>query len=702
MKNFFLTGATALVLGGYLAGCTHDDYDYSSIVESKKQAYQEVFVDTYGSIDPNQNWGFTNLDVDGNLTRAENANGNEWADIKNSTGYGGWLVPDILTDGQKLRVKAYFQANPYLTYEDPHLHNFFVQQVYKGGTDVGAKSSETVVAANGSVYNSNNMNLLTVGQSAVHINNFNYGDCSIYGNVLDNGSDILAGKTSYHADKIMLMVDIDDTSCFGYHETGSSNELNTPTGQHNDRAALVAASVIDAWAIAHRDSLVNAGCFGENVVDKWNRSFLGFDLAIKEGDQIWSGETQKFTEGMNMGYDGLYYSDSNTVLFTIDENYKRHMPNGMEDVMKDANNNPLKLLEANTNFYSGDLVKLDDSDLRKDFDGKVLVNMVKVNEMISHGYYPVSGSAFKDWVKPTHSYDGYYSDWIVTLTEGKRVDNPDETTVPVDQGETSEDKITIVTTKENYETTELIEQGRVFCEDLGHISSNDLDFNDVVFDAYIYRITPSTHIVIKEDNVIVKDSTEQGTPTYRSEIVLLAAGGTLQLSLAGVEVHNALGGHSIATVINTVGTGDNAYGNPTATNDPVVLGTNFNYTSIVSIPIRVLYGNSETLELTAAQGWAPHKILVPVGTKWCKERVNIADAYTKFREYVGSSQKFWEGPKDETKLYSHPKDTYTERSMAPVTVLVSIEGPTTTYRNKGTSTTTGGYQGEEVLSRQLR
>lgn len=240
----------------------------------------------------------------------------------------------------------------------------------------------------------------------------------------------------------------------------------------------------------------------------------------------------------------------------------------------------------------------------------------------------------------------------------------------------------------------------MFCEDLGQISSNDLDFNDVVFDAYVYKITPITHLVVTEDGVEVTNTTTEGEPTYKTEIVLLAAGGTLQLSLAGVEVHNKLGGNPTSTIINTAGTGDNAYGNVSATSDPMVLGTDFNYSSIVSIPIRVLYGNGETLELTAAQGWAPHKILVPVGTKWCKERVNIADAYTNFRSYVGSSKKFWEGTIDDSKLYKHPKDNYSPRSTEAETTRTGTEGPTTTYRNTGTQSTTGGYQGEEVLSRE--
>ena len=58
MKTQLLRGAIALVLGGCIASCSHDEVDYSTYVDSKLKAYQEVFVDAYGKIDPNQNWGF--------------------------------------------------------------------------------------------------------------------------------------------------------------------------------------------------------------------------------------------------------------------------------------------------------------------------------------------------------------------------------------------------------------------------------------------------------------------------------------------------------------------------------------------------------------------------------------------------------------------------------------------------------------------
>jgi hypothetical protein len=163
-----------------------------------------------------------------------------------------------------------------------------------------------------------------------------------------------------------------------------------------------------------------------------------------------------------------------------------------------------------------------------------------------------------------------------------------------------------------------------------------------------------------------------------------------------------LGGNSSSTIINTIDDATNAYGNNWVVNDPVVLGTDFTYESIIEIPIRVQYSNGTTLELDATTGWAPHKILTPIGTKWAKERVKIDAAYTKFLDYVEYSEDCWNSDFEESNLYIHPKDNYGPLSMDPVTTLKSTEGPVITYRDKGTSTTSGGYQGEPVLSRRLR
>jgi hypothetical protein len=207
------------------------------------------------------------------MRRGNSANGNMWADIKGKDGVGGWLVPDPLTDSQKERVKAYFQHNPGGEYVNPGWENFFIQQVYTGGIDpLEGGSPEVITAADGSKYTSASMNELAVGKNHVDCGDFEKADASVYENVLDNGSDIDAGKTSYHPDQIELMVDIDDMSCFSYKGIGGY--------WHDDKAVLVDANVIDEWA--EKQNPVP----GAKVVDKWNRSFMGFDHELKDKQYI--------------------------------------------------------------------------------------------------------------------------------------------------------------------------------------------------------------------------------------------------------------------------------------------------------------------------------------------------------------------------------------------------------------------------------
>ncbi len=624
MKKYMITGMAALAMGCTFTACTHDTgFDENAIRSQVIDTYEKAFVNAFGQPAAEQDWGFgvrSYKNMTGTRTRSNpgetypatheyvnggaNANANHWADP--SDYFGGWLVPDPLTENQKLRVQMYFQANPYLDYKDPHFRHFFVQQVYKGATDPGENSTEVVTAANGSTYTSVNMNQLTVGQSEMHINNFNAGTCSTNGTVLKNGFTV--NNAQYQSDQIMLMVNIDDTSCFGYHDTGSSNESDDKPN-HNDRMALVSAATIDAWADAHNSP-------GDPVVDKWNRSFMGFDLALKEGDKIFTDEIQTYTSGLNMGYDGVYFGDDNIVRWVeVDPthaadathpygNYDKTTPAGFENVMKDAEGNPLKILSAKTNFYSGDLKKIDDSFLRKDNNG-VLLNMKKVNEeLISQGYYPVSGSAFKDWVKPMPSYDNYYSDWIVTLTEAQRI--PQETVVV-----NSSADIRVIA--EDLSITDVDDEGRA--------AKSDLDFNDVVFD--VEWISGG------------------------AKITLQAAGGTLPLVVGVVpnpnneaswtdyEVHGRFG-VAVNTIVNT--------NHRLSISKPTVTFTlNGDFGEDASkIPVYVRKGG-QWYELTAAKGQPASKIGVAPSFQWVPERMGISEKYPNFSSWVqnGSPLVWW-------------------------------------------------------------
>ena len=279
MKKYLMTGMAAVALCGAFTSCSREsDFGAQTPQQSIQETYETAFKTRFGEPAPEQNWGFgPSVAASRAMTRAIDPtqeqraypNGNQWATQ--------WLVPDTLTDGQKLRVQKYFQYNQYPGgTTDPDLVNFFVQQVYDGHDDPLTNYDQTMVndtlkysteqylAANGSTWiqSGENMDKLTAGSDNIHIYNFNNGNAGVYANVLDNGEDLNTG--SHHPDKIMLMLNT-KTDCFGYWNSNASYG-------HNDRYRLVSAAVIDAWAEQYGNGV------GEAVTDRWNRDFIGFDF----------------------------------------------------------------------------------------------------------------------------------------------------------------------------------------------------------------------------------------------------------------------------------------------------------------------------------------------------------------------------------------------------------------------------------------
>ena len=743
MKKYLMTGIAALTLAGIFTSCSHDMDLYSGGDTSKKiiENYENAFVQTFGQPAPTQDWGFGSATVAGTrgMTRANegatypatheykdangymiagaNMNHNEWADP--SKEFGGWVVPDALTEGQKLRVQKYFQANTNLTYEDPHFRHFFVQQVYTGGTnppETGNK--EATKAADGSVHAGSTLNQLTVGQACSHINDFNEGTCSS-SNVLENGSTVNNG--TYHNDQITLMVNVYDTSCFGYHETGGSNVKGVIN--HNDKMALVSAAVIDAWAASN-------GNPGEAVVDKWNRSFMGFDYELlPESDIVmdsyamlsqvpninnlqyaWDGTnlipikqktadttageqldlTSTFTNSWNgtmstnatggitfvsnggaiqagyFGYENvnkwpnfskfvIEFEEATPVATTVQVGNTYDIPVGTTKYELDITNisasgaqlnvpanNTIKIskiyLESggqqnndnalyyetdyllgednkiifyspNTNQYGGTIKNLSEDDMKTTQDGKTCLNLVKFKQLADDGYHPIS-TDLKKWVKWQAACDGYYSDWIVTLTEAKRIGDSDE----------------------GGGAKPITETRRIIAEDLTlNDYGKDFDFNDVVFDVNW------THIEGNDDK-----------NTQSVSIKIYAAGGELTMyvggtaeSLDGVktvndlfQISNPKKTISKTEMINTIKGHRNDYEPATYDLDNSWWsGTKIGEVA-KSIHIRVIK-SGEVIELSADQGKAASKIAVGTDYVWCDEREDIDTKFGgKFSQFV--------------------------------------------------------------------
>lgn len=617
MKRYLISGALTLITGLFLTSCHDKDMEYSFGASQKTQAYDQAFKETFGTPAAGHNWGFAIVEDDNTsaattraFTRGHNKESNQWASQ-------GWIIPDPLTPEQKDKVRRYFQQNPNPRGISVNYTDFFVQQVYKGGSNLtGSQTQESYYYGNGDyVCGSSNMDKLTAGTMEDHINDFNYGDRGEI-NVQNNN------KSGEHNDAITLMVN-SQTNCFGFHNSRDSK-------QYNDQYVIIPGNAIDEW--------------DPSAPSVTGMFFVGFDF-----------------EANKNAYD--------------------------------TNGN----LSANSNMY---LVT-----------ETTAANGVAIPNKNDGKRYHIGGA------------DGYYSDWIVRITKGVKVDNSTVSTTT----QVTED----IPRGSTYRITKwkVKDQGRVFCEDLGGnytTDREDFDFNDIVFDAVVWSKqefiweeqavqdtdadgnplweqeevavfseagTPVYNFGDGETTTIPEGKTEseianaivttwadkldsngnripvykkdsngdfvyesvelteyRGNEEYYAEIVLLATGATIGASVAGEEVHNAFGvGHT--TMVNTVGGSSTAFGSY-VDKTPVYLGElkRIESPSLDAIPITVLWNTGidgatklRTFNTAAGSAFAgaPQKFQVPIGTSWAQERIRIDKAYPGFLTYVTNPNYDW-------------------------------------------------------------
>ena len=210
--------------------------------------------------------------------------------------------------------------------------------------------------------------------------------------------------------------------------------------------------------------------------------------------------------------------------------------------------------------------------------------------------------------------DGRYNDRVVKI-------------VPAGEQPDDEEWEQIVTREE------IMDAGRVFCEDLGASNRSDIDYNDIVFDA----------VIVHETKTLVTEYNE--TPLsdkYYAKVCLLAAGGTIPATVGGHEIHN-LFECSTNVMINTTKDRAKVNGAVVGEHAPVIIDRIDDVKTIDGIKIFALY-NDKLIEVTNnGKNLAAYKICVPIGTRWAKERVNIGIAYKSFAEYCNKDPniEFW-------------------------------------------------------------
>ena len=201
-----MTGVAALAICAAFTSCSKSDELYDQgvvdgqIKESVNEQYAAAFEKAFGKVGPNVDWGFgSGAGTRGLSDKTAGADKNRglWAATDDNYNL---LVPTPLTSDQRLRVRAYFQAHPNLSWQAPTMTNYFVQQVYKGNpTTKGAYSDEEYPQGNGNtVKSSDHMNKLTVGTSNEHVLDFNNGDNPNNAkDVKDNGTKRLSLRPDY-------------------------------------------------------------------------------------------------------------------------------------------------------------------------------------------------------------------------------------------------------------------------------------------------------------------------------------------------------------------------------------------------------------------------------------------------------------------------------------------------------------------------
>lgn len=258
-----------------------------------------------------------------------------------------------------------------------------------------------------------------------------------------------------------------------------------------------------------------------------------------------------------------------------------------------------------------------------------------------------------------------YTDWIIRLVPGTEDTH----------GEGGKDNTWDDISDDWKEVTN--QSGRVFCEDLGQATREDLDYNDVVFDVRVWehthtvqpmksRTTWTTTNGVKDAGSETTSAAQtngkaQVTVKYYAEIEVLAAGGTIPLQVAGKEVHS-LFNVGVTTMVNTRDGNSTAFGSYVATknNDHyyiydeekdipidkkgtkkhVYLKKDIEKASDVSVIVN--YSGNQVAELTSHAGKAPHKLFVPTGTIWTSERKPLDLAYPSFGSYVnGTHSQPW-------------------------------------------------------------
>ena len=205
-----------------------------------------------------------------------------------------------------------------------------------------------------------------------------------------------------------------------------------------------------------------------------------------------------------------------------------------------------------------------------------------------------------------------------------------------------------------YKKKTVLEHKWVFCEDLGSSSSNrDYDYNDLVFDAKVIE----EHKVLRDPDGNESTYTDDPSSIYYTEVTPLAAGGelTIKFNALSTNAHEMFNPAVASNVLVNTCRFDQeislSHVEGRAGTTGVIPFNTYNEAIDLSNIVVMVRSSQAAYELSAYKGKAPHKICVPVGTRWAYERTDIKDAYKGFEDYVAGGNEPWATTGVEDNLY---------------------------------------------------
>ena len=608
-----------------------------AVIEKKNADFTQSFTNRYGTIDSNNDWGFGNIGKA--ATRAAVANrANAYSPIYTFAvdATDDKFIADVPSGVKKYTEVAGQNQTGYGTgtsYLDPS----WTQEVNIWGSWDGSKTSGGILYIKGDndftnrkFYVAPNTEIYLTEGAVLRLN-------------AQNASDLQGGCNFYIAKDAEIITENELVLNNGLHMYNHGT-INAGKLQVNRTSVLYNTSIITTGELSTENDnseIINDGTItatrlhtaGSSHFVNNNTVSISGNTDVDSNDNTWVNNGQYTTNNFtyqatsgdvinnckltvnNKFFIGLGDSEGNFKLdgSIITKDFELHGPANIRmtsnSVIKVSNEAKMAITKPNYGIYgpaSGDYAVL---------EAKNIVWESKNNFCVSYfgNLYVVADSHFE------HSYlDG---DSDAAKANGGVGNCPtyyfDPATVKMYVNGTDKPDYTIAESECNpgFEgNKKKIEYAvRIICEDLG--ASDDFDFNDVVFDA------------------LMKDG-----KTY---IKVLAAGGTLPLTVAGKEVHQIFG-VSTSTMVNTQ---PNAhYANKTETQEFVVDQV---WSSYKDIPVKVSTdANAMTEEsmvtLKAEKGAAPQKIAVDTNFEWCDERQQIETKYTNFGEYVQKSGTRWQ------------------------------------------------------------